>query len=132
MIGEECFIYVICQDGKNCQTGPVKVGITKDPYSRIKSLQTGNHHRLSYALKLTVPNKEMAAFIESAFHSIQQENRMIGEWFDIGVSEATQIVAFYLEVALTMAINDRNLLASALERSGVSDFKKSILSGDAT
>lgn len=41
-IGDVCFVYVIAE----ADDGPVKIGVAKDPISRLRAMQTGNPRRL--------------------------------------------------------------------------------------
>lgn len=71
--GERSFVYVI-----QGSTGtPIKVGIARDPRSRLRGLQTGNPRLLR--LLYVIPG---GAAMERALHRQLASCRLIGEWFD--------------------------------------------------
>lgn len=82
-------LYVV---GANC-TGPVKVGISRSPASRLASLQTGSHEKLILFTCIVIPDKDR--WIERTIHESLNMWRLQGEWFDISLPCA--IEAIYCE-----------------------------------
>lgn len=56
----------------------VKIGFSKDPIERLKSLQTGNPHKLE--IVTTIPGSYET---EKALHNYFSRNKREGEWFHI-------------------------------------------------
>jgi len=56
----------------------VKFGISKNPNSRIKELQTGNPYKINLLLKI---NYSDCFDIENNVHSYFDKKRGLGEWF---------------------------------------------------
>jgi len=78
-IKDRRYVYVARSEG-----GEVKIGKSKDPKSRIKSLSTGNPQPLHLVKSAKVPN---AGELEKKMHERYQEYRLHGEWFDLPESE---------------------------------------------
>lgn len=74
-------------------TGPLKIGITTSPDSRLASLQTGNHEKLSLFTYIVIPDK--SRWIEKTIHESLGLWRLHGEWFNISLPCA--IEAIYTE-----------------------------------
>ena len=71
------FVYFIT-DGH----GHIKIGKADDTSQRIKELQTGNPYKLSFLLTVILPSVEEAFDLEQELHSIFDDYRMEGEWFE--------------------------------------------------
>lgn len=84
-------VYVI-----SCESGPVKIGTSFDPPSRIKQLQTGCPYplRMEYISDFHCE----AEMVEQMVHYALRERRMCGEWFSISTSEAIETVKKWLPV----------------------------------
>lgn len=74
---EKGYVYFI-SDG----LGHVKIGIAKDVQKRLYSLQTCNPLLLEIRLVLSVKDMDDARRIEQKLHTIFNESRLRGEWFD--------------------------------------------------
>jgi hypothetical protein len=114
-----CYVYLIAHVNSGQLKAPVKVGIASSPEGRLKSLQTGNPRELAIACSFAVPAREFAKFFEGAFHDIQREKRLVGEWFDISVRDAITRICFYMDLAFNSFLQDEELIAEAREASGV-------------
>jgi hypothetical protein len=99
------YVYVIGHLEKNCTVGPVKVGVTKNPYDRLATLQTSCPSHLVMIHAFAAPNREIALGLEEAFHTVFKDRRLRGEWFDMHPIDA----------AVAMAENVRSLLSTHLE-----------------
>lgn len=55
-----------------------KIGVAKDPFVRLKSLQTGNKNQLSI---IFTEQKNNAYKVEKYLHARFSKHRMSGEWF---------------------------------------------------
>lgn len=74
---ETSYIYVIGGDNP-----PYKVGISKNPHRRLKTLQTGHPDKLKIlSLKETEPSK--TKLLESVIHHNMKQYRLTGEWFNL-------------------------------------------------
>lgn len=70
----EMYVYAI----REVETGRVKLGISRDPYVRLKQMQTGN----SQSLELVAYRKASNRFQdEAAIHAKNAQHRIRGEWF---------------------------------------------------
>lgn len=76
------YIYVIESDN-----GSVKIGFSKNPEKRVKSLQTGHDTKLKVVYKHEVPC-DRARMVESYIHRENNYRRMKGEWFNMSVDDA--------------------------------------------
>ena len=70
----EMYVYAI----KESETGRIKLGISRDPYARLKQMQTGNSQRLELVAYRKATNRFQD---ESAIHAKNAQHRIRGEWF---------------------------------------------------
>jgi hypothetical protein len=86
------YVYIICTviDGSYC--APVKVGMSENPEGRISTLQTGNPNQLHLYQTFSLPNRDIAEAIESAFHQVCSNRRMVGEWFSISPTQTAALM----------------------------------------
>lgn len=66
-----------------------KIGISRDPASRLAALRTGHYEDLRLAFATETPN---AAWAESLIHGHLTPWRVRGEWFEMTVEQAIEIV----------------------------------------
>ena len=71
-------VYII-SEGKS---GPVKVGVARNPDSRVRELQSGNPKRLYVADWWQMPDRNEAFAVERAILDEMAPYRMVGEWID--------------------------------------------------
>lgn len=69
--------------------GRYKIGIAKDPKKRICQLQTGNSDQLEL---IETYQSENARKIETALHNYYSYGKMVGEWFDLSMTEESLFV----------------------------------------
>lgn len=81
---DKWFLYIIAA-GKG---GPVKIGHSRSPESRLTSLQSGNPKRLNLIWTLPFESRDGAKSAERTAHQNLDCLRMEGEWFDIDRSGA--------------------------------------------
>lgn len=72
--------------------GPVKIGVTSSPDARLATLSTGSPRALTFACVVGANSRDVAHFLENAMHQKFADRRLNGEWFDIGVGVATQML----------------------------------------
>lgn len=70
----------------------VKVGITKNPENRARTLQTGIPEPLSMPYIAVLPRRSLAATIERRVHAQLAHRRAMGEWFRIDIEDAIDVV----------------------------------------
>jgi predicted GIY-YIG superfamily endonuclease len=87
IIKERTFVYAI-----GSEEGPVKVGITTNLGSRLRSLQNGSATRLDLIWVYTFWDREAAISHERSFHDVCAEHRLEGEWFDITAAIAAEVL----------------------------------------
>ncbi len=82
--GEEMFLYIIKQiDEEYDDFSTCKIGISKDPNSRLKSLQTSNPNELELVCVWQTISKSEATFLERECHNQFSMYKKKGEWFDM-------------------------------------------------
>lgn len=86
------FVYVIGYS----KLGPVKVGITHNPYKRLQQLQTAHHEPLKFFHCEFMEDRKQALAVEEKFHSIEDEFRLKGEWFSLAPDSAIENLKDYL------------------------------------
>lgn len=84
------FVYFVQQGDR----GPVKIGVAKDPFDRMATLQTGNPTELH--LRHVVPGQRD---LESKLHFRFREARIRGEWF----GDQPELDLSYLKLILVYA-----------------------------
>lgn len=82
------YIYVI---GDNAS--PYKIGFTKNPDKRLKSLQTGNPRKLSMLYKEEINENEIK-YIEKQIHKELKRKQVSGEWFNISLEDAISEIKY--------------------------------------
>src|SRR6476661_1387512 len=70
-------VYVI-----GSEAGPMKIGISANPTSRLATLQTASPVRLSLICAVQL-DREMAVAAERLFHETHKRWRLNGEWFSM-------------------------------------------------
>ena len=86
-------IYLI----SSSKDGPVKIGFSHHPPSRLKEIQTGNPDKLYICGSISVKQKIIVELIEKIIHAHLKENNLHlrGEWFNINVKSALQILELF-------------------------------------
>jgi predicted GIY-YIG superfamily endonuclease len=85
----ETFVYIIAAS----PDGPVKIGYSKQPETRLKQLQTGHSEELHLYHTLSF-ERERAKLIERMMHKTLSLSRRTGEWFAIKVEDAMAELEF--------------------------------------
>jgi hypothetical protein len=81
-------IYII-----GTETPPYKIGFSKTPEKRLKSLQTGHPTKLSLHYVKEIPDTQVKN-IEKQIHKAITYKRTKGEWFNILLEDAISEVNF--------------------------------------
>lgn len=82
------WIYII-----GAENGPYKIGFSKTPETRLKSLQTGHPNKLILHYKREVPEEEIK-FIEECIHKQMKPKQTHGEWFNVILDDAKSEISF--------------------------------------
>jgi hypothetical protein len=85
------FLYVVCAEGAE-ETGPVKVGMSVDPETRLCGLQTGSPVKLTCVWTFECESRDMARLAESKFHEQAAGFRMHGEWVNMSAEDAATMI----------------------------------------
>lgn len=120
------FVYVISgvRDGFPC--APCKVGITKDPAGRLAALQTGHPYPLTIVAALGFQDRSYAESVEHAFHAVQADSRMSGEWFEADpLRSATVLCTIVFSVAEALT-EDRDARSGFLYATGVMETARQL------
>lgn len=80
-MSKEVFVYVICEQ-TDLGRGPVKVGMSDNPWYRAISLSAGNPRKLDVFRVFSMPTRREARELEQLFHRRNSEFRVHGEWFN--------------------------------------------------
>lgn len=99
-------LYIIAHRHAEKLVKPVKVGITSNLKARIRAVQTGNPAPVEFAFVFDFPNADIARSMELAFHNLQKEDRLTGEWFNIDVARALRLFCLYLDIAIQINLGD--------------------------
>lgn len=75
------YVYLI----QNLEDGKFKIGVSKNPDVRLKSVQTGNGSELKLFDKYP---SEIPYKVETALHNFHSYCRKKGEWFEMPLTEA--------------------------------------------
>lgn len=75
------FYVYIMQSGEK-KNAPIKIGMSKDPHSRLSDLQTGNPHLISLKGMIPFPSRREALDFERYLHSNVGGFEYYGEWFN--------------------------------------------------
>ncbi len=85
------YIYVISAS----EQGPVKIGYSSNPTSRVRKLQTGHASKLKLYYEQVVATHEVRK-MERQIHTNLGYLRTHGEWFNLNVKDAIAEVQFGL------------------------------------
>ena len=89
----KCYVYII-ECNSPCYK-PVKIGIAKNPESRIETLQTGCPFDLRLITKIERPSRKAAHDLESFIHDKFKKYRMNGEWFKLRDKSINNALSHY-------------------------------------
>lgn len=73
------YVYLIKAGHK--KTDPVKIGYSKDPEDRLKTLQTGNPIKLQLYMKIKCNDEAHARRLERTLHEMLGSQNLRNEWF---------------------------------------------------
>lgn len=82
------FIYAIGTNDKQ------KIGFSKDPSTRLNTLQTSNSEQLEIHYTFEVEEAVVRKF-EKHIHKENSHKRLRGEWFDLSKEEVVQMLTYY-------------------------------------
>jgi T5orf172 domain len=74
------------------ESGPTKVGISKNPWARLSGLKKETKRPVALNFIGQCESAEIAAHIEHRVHEILWRKRYKGEWFSVAVEEAVAAV----------------------------------------
>jgi len=75
-----------------------KIGITDNLSKRIKTLQTGNPHQLTYEFTFGFSKREQAFTTEQRFHRYFHEMKRVGEWYELTEENLSDFKRFLVEL----------------------------------
>lgn len=87
---KDAAVYVIGEE----RPTHVKIGFADDPYKRLKSLQTGNPHKMYIHRMFWLRSRQVANQVEFAVHRIAEMEfeRTEGEWFECSARQAHLLI----------------------------------------
>jgi len=86
----KCYVYLISCGDNNVR--PTKVGVSDDPYKRIKELQTGNPRQLKIEFIIECSDREHAFHLEKTIHEVLFKRHLRGEWFSMSGHKALKVL----------------------------------------
>lgn len=120
-----CHVYIIGHVNPPHISGPVKIGIARDPSLRVLELQIGNPTELQLVRWFPMPSRAVARAVERAFHEVQSSKRLKGEWFDMGILETVHLMCINIRSALEATLPE-TILEEALSMTGVLEAEESV------
>jgi len=108
----QAFVYVI-----GSEDGPQKIGMSANPASRLRGLQTSSPHRLKLLAAVDVPATDAVA-VERHAHAALSLHHLLGEWFRVTPDQAVTAVQ---EAAAAVALEQAKRAAAA-KRQGEQQF----------
>lgn len=99
----DTYLYIIGKLVDYVFVSPCKVGITASLRSRLSQIQTAAPFRVAIHTHFTLPNREIAVALERAFHVVQNDKKLHGEWFDMSPDRAFVIMLVNLNCHLVEA-----------------------------
>jgi hypothetical protein len=96
------YLYVIGR-----KKGPIKVGVSSNPQSRLKSIQTGCAFPIKNLFQVRMLNRDQALGQERAFHEIHAGQRLHGEWFDMDAELAIESIETGIHIDAHLAQRQR-------------------------
>ena len=87
------YIYVIGREG-----GPVKIGVSVQPHGRVIELQTGCPFPLKLFYAHPIATRAEAMQHEAMIHRVYEENRLVGEWFDICEEQGQEAIETTIDI----------------------------------
>lgn len=89
----DTYVYIIGQLSTAFEViGPVKIGISNNPLSRLQGVQTGSPSRLVLVDRYCFWKRTHAMAVERCFHQTCGAHRLEGEWFDITPGAAAALM----------------------------------------
>lgn len=112
---KDTYIYVVTEswDKKLRGRQAVKVGVAKNPQSRIKELQVANARKLQLTMLIGPMGSKNAYSLEKALHRYLRRNHVNGEWFDFSsikrlskytIPVGIQVETFHVEQTKTKRV----------------------------
>lgn len=88
------YLYLITSE-----SGLVKIGTSKSPEERLRTLQTGSPEKLHLSFLIELPDPKAAYQLESQLHLYYAFYRKDGEWYRISASSIIKDIEYCLKVA---------------------------------
>lgn len=79
------FVYLM----QSLENGYYKIGISKNPNTRLKQLQTGNSSKIKI---IETFESDLARNIETTLHNRYSHIKKNGEWFDLALEDEVRFV----------------------------------------
>jgi hypothetical protein len=89
---EVVYLYAIGLPG-----GPVKMGMSKDPFRRLGQLKSGCPFRARILFATPIESRVRAADLERQVLQYYEEKNLNGEWFDIDADLAIEAIIAVIE-----------------------------------
>jgi hypothetical protein len=100
-----CYLYAIGPENN----GPIKIGFSKNPKRRIKSLQTSHPETLVIHCVVEFET-DKAKYLERFIHRDINYKRTKGEWFDMSPEDAKGTLEFFRIHYEDKSLNEIKLL----------------------
>lgn len=85
------YVYIIQAGNKN--RAPIKIGVSDDPFKRLKQLQTGNAELLRLLMTFECDDKQHAFTLEKTLHEMLSNESVLNEWFSCNKNQVTRLIS---------------------------------------
>lgn len=102
-MGSEAYLYVVATLHGEEWSAPIKVGFTTNLKERLRMVRTGCPYRATFFQIWEMGGVPAAKFIEGAFHHLQREHRLSGEWFSVDPRTACFLIEMYVRQSFVLS-----------------------------
>ncbi|GJE77224.1 GIY-YIG nuclease family protein [Methylorubrum suomiense] len=121
------WIYVVADYTGGAPKRPIKVGISDEPTSRLRTIQTGCPSPLIEVARFRFKTRKVAADVEGAFHKYNSGFRTSGEWFDIDPASAVHMIITIIQSRCEMHDIDPKHAESLLNFAGGREYAEGVI-----
>jgi hypothetical protein len=86
------YLYIFARLESDGCTPPIKIGISKNPWVRLSTLQTACPFKVTCFMLFGPFNREEARWHEKSLHEAYAKERAHGEWFNVSADEVFQLL----------------------------------------
>lgn len=102
-------VYIIGYD-RGARGHALKIGISDNVPTRFNTLQSATPEDLVLHFAFSLPDRDMALWVEQSFHKSFRHRRIRGEWFNLPPEGALALVATFVVRVLSNSTGDKAAL----------------------